>query len=521
MPVGSLAFILHAHLPFVRHPEHDNFLEERWLFEAITETYIPLLSSMQRLQREGVRFKLAMSVTPTLCAMLSDQLLCKRYVRHLECLIAFCKDEIDRHRKHPQLGELSRFYFDLFSESRRWFVEECGCDLLKAFAALRKDGALELIGCAATHGLLPLLCEQAPETARAQLLIGRDVFKETFGDEPFGWWLPECAYSAKLNPLLQEANVRWFVLDAHGIMYADPRPRRAVYAPYYTPAGPAAFARDPESSRQVWSAHEGYPGDQAYREFYRDAAVEHDEKSGENKKPFAGVKYFRITGQTEEKEHYDPQAAAETAARHAGHFIGERERQARQLADENFDPITVAPFDAELFGHWWFEGPRFFEQCLRLAAASDSLALKTPSEFLISHPTQQMLQPAASSWGEKGHFGVWLDPLNAWIYPLLHVAGRQMIASARKYQENDRGIVDRFLKQMARELLLAQSSDWAFLIKNGTAREYATARTRDHLARFDRLHGELEKGVRDETFLSDCEGRDNLFPNLNWRHYIG
>ena len=518
--MGSLAFILHAHLPFVRHPEHEAFLEERWLFEAITETYIPLLSMMQRLLHDGVRFKLTMSVTPSLCAMLGDELLQQRYTSHLDALIAFCEDEIKRHRKHPQLGKLAKFYRDNLTASRRWFVDECQSDLLKVFASLRSDGVLELIGCAATHGLLPLLCEQAPETARAQLLIGRDIFKETFGDEPFGWWLPECAYSAKLNPLLQEANVRWFTLDAHGIMYADPRPRRAVYAPYYTPAGPAAFARDPESSRQVWSAHDGYPGDSAYREFYRDATIEGDEKSGESKKPSSGVKYFRITGSTEEKDYYDPEAAAETAVRHASHFIGERERQARQLGDESFDPIIVAPFDAELFGHWWFEGPRFLEQCLRLAASSDSLSLKTPSEFLISHPTQQVLQPAASSWGEKGHFGVWLDPLNAWIYPLLHAAGYKMIASAREYQANDRAIVDRFLKQMARELLLAQSSDWAFLIKNGTARDYATARTRDHLARFDRLNRELEQGASDETFLCDCEWRDNLFPNVNWRHYL-
>ncbi len=294
--MGSLAFILHAHLPFVRHPEHEDFLEERWLFEAITETYIPLLSMMRRLQREGVRFKLAMSVTPPLCAMLSDQLLRERYVRHLDSLIEFCKAEIEREAEHPQLRQLSRFYLDLFSESRRWFVEECGSDLLKTFAALRKDGVLELIGCAATHGLLPLLCEQAPETARAQLLIGRDIFKETFGEEPFGWWLPECAYSAKLNPLLQEANVRWFVLDAHGIMNGDPRPRRAVYAPYYTPAGPAAFARDPETSRQIWSAHEGYPGDQAYREFYRDAAREHDKKLGGDEKTIFRRKIFSHHG---------------------------------------------------------------------------------------------------------------------------------------------------------------------------------------------------------------------------------
>ncbi len=518
--MGSLALILHAHLPFVRHPEHDHFLEERWLFEAITETYIPLLSMMQRLQRDGVRFKMAMSVTPTLCAMLSDPLLCERYLRHLDDLIAFCQAEIERHCEHPQLEKLARFYFDLFSESRRWFVDESKRDLLKMFAALRRDGVLELIGCAATHGVLPLLNEQGSQIARAQLLIGRDVFQEVFGGEPLGWWLPECAYSPKLNPLLQETNVRWFVLDAHGIMYAEPRPRRAVYAPYYTPAGPAAFARDPESSRQVWSAREGYPGDFSYREFYRDAALAHDDSPNGAKRPFCGVKYFRITGPTEEKDYYDPGAAAETAVRHAEHFISQRETQVRALGDANFDPIIIAPFDAELFGHWWFEGPQFLEHCLRRAAASDSLSLKTPSEFLIAHPTQQVLQPVASSWGEKGHLGVWLDPHNAWIYPRLHAAGQKMVAAAQKHSANDREIIDRFLKQLARELLLAQSSDWAFLIKNATAREYATARTREHLARFDRLHADLEKGGADDTFLCDCEWRDNLFANLNWRHYL-
>ena len=84
---GHLALILHAHLPFVRHPEHEHFLEEDWFFEAITESYIPLLRMMQRLVDEHVPFKLTMSLTPTLCAMLQDELLCERYVRHLDLLI--------------------------------------------------------------------------------------------------------------------------------------------------------------------------------------------------------------------------------------------------------------------------------------------------------------------------------------------------------------------------------------------------------------------------------------------------
>jgi 1,4-alpha-glucan branching enzyme len=521
---GYLALILHAHLPFVRHPEHEQFLEEDWLFEAITETYIPLLRMMQRLRHDGVSFKLTMSLTPTLCSMLQDDLLRERYVRHLDQLIDLARSERERNRGHAQLAKLAQFYFDLFSESRRCFVEEWQCDLLSVFRTLRETGHLEIIGCAATHGLLPLIYEQSPQAARAQVLIGRDILTEAIGAEPTGFWLPECAYAPALDGILQEANARWFVLDAHGIMFGNPRPHRAVYAPYYTPAGPAAYGRDRDSSRQVWSAHEGYPGDPRYREFYRDVGFELPFDSlgqlARGSRRFSGVKYYRVTGGAGEKDFYDPVAAETAARRHAEHFLEERERQVRAVGASNFDPIIVAPFDAELFGHWWFEGPRFLEFLIRKIAGSETLQLTTPSEFLKSHPTQQTLAPAASSWGENGHLGVWLDPENAWIYPHLHMAARRMTEMARTHHDNPSTAADRVLKQMARELLLAQSSDWAFLIKNGTAREYATRRTTEHLLRFNRLHSELVAGATDEKFLSDCERRDNLFPKVNWRYYV-
>ena len=261
---GHLALILHAHLPFVRHPEHEHFLEEDWFFEAMTESYIPLLRMMQRLIDERVAFKLTMSITPTLCAMLQDKLLCERYVRHLDLLIDLAARERKRNRNHPQLRELADFYFKIFRETRRFFVDESKSDLLIAFRELRESGELEIIASAATHGLLPLLQSAAagsPEAARAQILIGRDVYTDLFGADPSGFWLPECAYGPGLESILQEANIRWFVLDAHGLLFGTPRPRRSIYAPCYTPAGPAAFARDRHSSRQVWSAQGGYPGD--------------------------------------------------------------------------------------------------------------------------------------------------------------------------------------------------------------------------------------------------------------------
>ena len=524
MPSGSIALILHAHLPFVRHPEHEHFLEEGWLFEAITETYIPLLRMMQRLVDDRVPFKFTMSITPTLCAMLQDELLRERYVRHLDLLIDLAAREQKRNRKHPKLRELAEFYFDMFLGSRSFFAEQWKCDLLAAFRELQETGTLEIIGCAATHGLLSLIQRQSREAARAQILIGRDMYVDVFGSDLAGFWLPECAYAPGLESLLQEANIRWVVLDAHGMMFGRPPPRRSIYAPCYTPAGPAVFARDCDSSRQVWSAHEGYPGDPAYREFYRDVGfdlpMEHLGPIARGSRRFAGVKYHRITGRGEEKGLYDREAAEKAVEMHAAHFVKQRRRQLRELSALGFDPIVVVPFDAELFGHWWFEGPRFLDLVIREAVKNEDLSWATPSGYLATHPTQQAIQPAASTWGENGYLAVWLDQSNAWIYPHLHVAIQRMSEAARKHAEDSSPLADRVLKQLARELLLAQSSDWAFLMKTGTAKEYATKRTLDHLGRFNRLHDQFAANHVDEKFLRDCEWRDNLFPNLNWRYYI-
>jgi len=190
-------------------------------------------------------------------------------------------------------------------------------------------------------------------------------------------------------------------------------------------------------------------------------------------------------------------------------------------AHMNMPPIVVSPFDAELFGHWWFEGPEFIELFIRKAVHDQQeFRLTTPGEYLRQHDTLQLVAPSASSWGHKGYWEVWLDESNAWIYPHLHAAARRMTEMARAHAQTTSPLVERTLAQLARELLLAQASDWAFLMKTGTARAYATKRTKDHLLRFHHLHEQLEADRIDEAFLANCEWRDNLFPNLNWRHYL-
>lgn len=527
MQTGHLAFLLHAHLPFVRHPKYEDFLEEEWLFEAIAETYLPLLKVFLRLAEEEIPFRMTMTITPTLCAMLRDQLLQRRAVRYLERGIVISHKEIERTSGNHLLQELARFYLAKFSEAHKLYVDKLKCDLLGAFSSLERAGHLELITSAATHGFLPLM-ENFPEAMRAQISIGVDYHTECFGRHPTGIWLPECGYVPSVDKFLVENNLRWFIVDTHGVSNATPRPRFAIFSPYYTPSGPACFARDRESSKQVWSAREGYPGDPTYRDFYRDIGYDLPEEilsdyfhTGGQR--YTGIKYYSITGNSLKKNLYCRALAMEAANAHAQNFMETRVRQMEQLCScLPITPIVVSPFDAELFGHWWFEGPEFLDSFLRKSAFDQArYCLSTPTEYLALHATLQVLTPAPSSWGHKGYWQFWLDRSNAWIYPHLHAATRRMIETAQRFkQENTSAHEERTLRQMARELLLAQSSDWAFLIKAGTACNYATRRTRDHLLRFTQLYENLKSGYHDSVFLQECEDYNNLFPQVNWRYYL-
>ncbi len=517
---GYFALVLHAHLPFVRHPEHEKFLEESWLFEAVTETYLPLLQIMEDWQRDGMATRLTLTLSPTLCAMLLDPLLQERCARHLGGLIELAEKEVHRTHWDRAFHDLARMYHRRLTSLRDAY-QDYGRDLVAAFRQFQDLGRLEIITTAATHALLPLLANHPP-ALRAQILTARDHYQSCFGCDPRGIWLPECAYFDGVDEFLQEANLRWFILDTHGLRLAQPRPRYGVFAPVFTPGGLAAFGRDPESSRQVWSHHEGYPGDPRYRDFYRDIGFDLDFDYVKRHLPspdhrgFTGLKYFRITGGGEGKQPYDRTIALQTAAEHAGHFLNARLAQFEKLGGLlDRPPLVVAPYDAELFGHWWYEGPEFLDYFVRKACFDQRLfTLITPEDYLRRHPTNQVARPAASSWGEAGYYGVWLNERNEWIYPHLQIAQERMTELARAFLDPPQ-LLARALRQAGRELLLAQSSDWPFILRTGTSPEYARRRVQDHLQRFNTLYAQLKRRRVDEEWLREVEVRDNLFPDLN------
>jgi len=565
MPTGYFSLILHAHLPFVRHPEYPEFLEEDWLYEAITEVYLPLIFIFQNLHEAGAKPRLAMNVSPPLCEMLADKLLETRYTEHLEQLVELANKELHRTKTEAQeFVDVVQMYVDNLTASLDLWNNRYKRNLINAFRELQEEGVLEIITCGATHGFLPLISTQ--EARRAQIEVAVNNYKKHFSRSPRGIWLPECAYEPGIEDLLKDAGIEYFISDTHAILYGDPRPRYGVHAPVVCPNGTAVFARDVETSQQVWSAEVGYPGSDVYREFYRDIGWDlpldylkpYLHSDGERK--HLGLKYHRITGRDvpqQNKLPYIPALAREKAAENAMHFIGERIKQARILRDtfDGHPPLVVSPYDAELYGHWWYEGPQFIDFFFRkLHWDQDDIAAITPGDFLDSGIPIQIQQPTASSWGENGYYKVWLNDRNSWMYPYQHDAERRMTELANKFavqssefrvqsseSENSSNsepgtlnseLVTRLLNQLARELLLAQSSDWAFQIYQGTTVEYSSRRFQSHIQRFDLIAKMLDKlsvppGLaggstlpdEDMELLAEIENRDNIFQEIDFRVY--
>ncbi|MFH1744495.1 MAG: 1,4-alpha-glucan branching protein domain-containing protein [bacterium] len=397
----------------------------------------------------------------------------------------------------------------------------------KDFGRCRKAARWRSSRAGATHGFLPLM--RTEKAARAQIKIAKRNYEKHFGRSPRGIWLPECGYTPGIDRYLADADLRFFFLDSHGLIYGKPHPRYGVFAPVYAPARIAAFGRDIESSRQVWSREEGYPGDFEYREFYRDVGYDapydyirpylHSDGVRRN----VGLKYHRITGaqiDLADKEPYRPDIALERAAMHAGNFMFNRQQQSRHLSGLlGRPPIIVAPYDAELFGHWWYEGPDFVEYLARkIHWDQDEIAMITPSEYLERNKALQVIEPAASSWGDKGYNEVWLNSSNDWIYRHLHLAEDRMIQMAQR-NPSASGICKRALNQAARELSLAQSSDWAFIMTTGTVTSYAVRRTREHIYRFTQLYEQVMSGNIHAPSLTDMEHRDSIFQEIDYSVY--
>jgi len=524
MSKAYLNILLHAHLPFIRHPEYSEFLEERWLYEAISETYLPLLKMLRGLQADSVPINLTISFSPTLVSMLGDALLQERYVHHLEKMIELSEKEMNRTRSEdPAFFDLARLYHERYSANLAEYSDLYQRDILSGFIQLADQDQIDIISSPGTYPFLPFY-EHYPENLRAQLQAMLVSHERVFGSGPRGIWLPEAGYFPGIEQYLKECGIEYSYSSAHSVLFSPDIPHSGIYRPARLPNGVHLFARDLSSASLVWSSKNGYPADPVYRDFYRD--IGHDLPLSYvspyihlgNTRINTGIKYYAITGDTPHKRPYDPALAALKTKEHAQNYVFHHLRHMQKIEAlmGGVAPVSTSPFSAELFGHWWFEGISWLEATLReIAKQGEALATIRPRQYLEQLPIQPQVRAIFSSWGNKGYAETWLDGRSDWMYRHIHIAIDRMVELTERFP-NVTGLKRRALNQAAREVLLTQSVDWPVIMRNGTAESYAAGRIKEHLSNFYRIYDALSEGKLSTEWLTKIERKNNLFPDLDY-----
>ncbi len=548
--------VLHSHMPYVlSHGKSPHGTD--WIFESAAECYLPILDALDRLRAQGIRPRWTINMTPILAEQLDDPSFKAGFEEYCEEKIqaAIVDNQNFQAKGEVWMTGLAAMWQRLYTKALVEFKHKWGRSITGAFREFEEDGCIELITCGATHGYFPLL--GTDESVQAQVKLAVSSHEKRFGKKPKGIWLPECAYRPHyewkapagedetvwprkdVGEFLTENGIEFFFTDSHMIrggeplgtywqnfpqlaelfqrskqLFTPPAEYRSEYEHYKLFSGPVVFARDPESTVKVWSGDVGYPGSEYYLEFH--------------KQLYPGRhRYWRISPNKSDlgaKQPYDPWQAHELCGAHAQDFVGIiKNTLARYKGQADRQGTLVAMYDTELFGHWWWEGPEFlYELGVRLAA-EPQLRSMSGSDVIADEPPRHVIPLPEGSWGEGGYHSVWLNEDNHWTWGELYKAEKSLREMA---QTMAGGPADRIVKQAAREMLLAEASDWQFLISTWSARDYSEARFEDHIKRFEQLAAmaaRVHKGepltTIEEEFLLDCEEKDAPFQELDLSYW--
>ncbi len=523
---GYFGLMLHGHIPWCKKSGVWPAGEE-WLMEAMAETYIPFLNIMRELKDKGYKTAITINITPILAEQLADEYMKGRFSEYMEGLIQRTQNDISRFEHQSKKKKIAGYYLDRFHHILDSFYHNYYRDLLGTFKWLQEEGMIELITCAATHGFLPLFENDSGIFSQIQTAV--DTHNKYFDRHPKGIWLPECAYRPKeynngtvresIDYWLNNSGIEYFFVDTHGILDAELLEEKnsvglSTNFGYNLETGLSVFGRNQKSSRQVWDADIGYPGDEYYREFHK-------------KDPQSGLHYWRITGKEVgkgEKELYDISKAQEKAHSHSTNFLSVvREKIGAFYEQNNIPGIIVSPYDFELYGHWWMEGIEWLRNVFELINRDESVAMITFSDYLAKYRDQfSTIKMGESSWGKGGHFEVWKNPEHGWIWPYINSsikAFEGVLTNISSLEAWERSV----LQQTARELLLMEGSDWAFLLYTKQAKEYANKRFHHHHQRFNKLLWQAKDFSEPHRLpkkeLKKIQSIDSCFQDINIEYF--
>ncbi|HET8615070.1 MAG TPA: 1,4-alpha-glucan branching protein domain-containing protein [Actinomycetales bacterium] len=477
--VGSFALVLHSHLPWLAH--HGSWpVGEEWLHQAWSSAYLPLTDLLDRLADEGRRDLVTLGMTPVLAAQLDDPWCLRELTTWLGCWRTRAEELASR--REPHLRARAR---DEFVAAERALDQVTTTWRHGGSAVLRRladSGAVELLGGPATHPFLPLLDERVAAFA---VHVGLDDARLRLGRRPTGIWSPECGWAPGLERTFTSAGVRHLVVDE-----ATLAPTGAATSQPWQVADSdlVVLARDLAVTNRIWSSRTGYPAGDHYRDFH---AFDHR----------SGFRPYRVTGPgvpASDKAPYDPAQAQRAAADDAVRFVSAVRQRLLEVGQRDGRPgVVVAAYDTELFGHWWHEGPQFLAHVLRLLPQA-GVRLTTLSGAVATHGVGGRVDLPAGSWGAGKDYRVWdgeqvsdLRDEAFWVQRrLLDVLDAEHRGGRLRERRPD-------LDQLARQALLALSSDWAFMVTRDQAAGYARERAAAHRQAFHRLAELVERRERE------------------------
>ena len=561
--LGSFSLVLHSHLPWVLN--HGIWPHgTSWVNEAAAETYIPLLMELYKLIDEGYHPKLTIGITPVLCEMLRHHSFIEGFMDYLhEKISAALHDHENFTENKYKIGRirLTKWWEDFYERVRENFVHRYHRDIIGAFKKLQDDGLIDIITCGATHGYNPLLSKET--SIDAQFKTAVDNYKHHFGRAPTGAWLPECAYRPGYrwkNPLREEEEydrpgieyflakngLKYFFIDTSLLLggksqgvYAARFPllkelwkqfaaqyeeiptsfEKSQYEAYLVSTDPSTkspvgfFTRDEKTGIVVWSGEHGYPGCAEYLDFHK-------------KHYPGGLRYWKVTGpkvDLGEKMLYWPDDLPGKLDENANHYVNLVKDILRDYKNKFEKPgIIVAPYDCELFGHGWFEGNWWLARVLRWLEDDPEVELTNTRLYIEKNPPNKVVQIIEGSWGQGSSHWVWLNEWTTWTWKLIYDAESKCEEIIARYKDSEDEHLLKILKQLARELLLLESSDWQFLITTWSARDYAENRVALHYENFTRLYDMASaygqgKNVDEGEwhFLGTLESADGIFKDID------
>ena len=543
---SAVSLVLNAHFPFVKDyvvppkrdsqaeaeppPREDAALgldsaEESLFFEAISETYLPLLEVLDRLEGDRIPFRLGLSISPILGQMLCDDLLMKKYSAHLDRQIAFGVREIERLGSEGEKAVLAKHYLDQAIDRRAAFCTRYEGNIINALNHYRRKEKIEILAAPATHAFLPFLC-RFPESVQAQMEVGLSFFRYAMGVSPRGFWLPGLGWAEDLDWFLKAYGLGFTIVDSHGFVLGNPPPSRGSFFPIRTPQGLFVLSRDFNAVSDIELMRREGP----YRDNGRDAGHELPSAmiapflARNGARCHTGYKYWRMPpseGSLSTDGHipYDPARARVAAEEHARVFLENRcGRLAEAAGLMREQPISLCAVDADVFGRHWYEGPHFLESLFRLASHYRGIQFVTPSEYLCRQPVSafEVSSPEFSSCGNNGYAEAWLGSPGDWVYRHLNRACERMVELAERFS-GDSWVRERALNQAARELLLAQSSDWTSMLNRQESSQFARPRIEGALRNFTTIYDAMSSNHISTEWLTDLENQRDVFRNINYR----